>query len=401
MIYFIIFIFLLYLSINYDYYHVKNYKKTNYIIVCIILICINGLGYRLGIDSINYENAFHRLPSLSEYFSYDFSNEKWGRGYVFLNAVAKSISEEYFVLQFFHAIILNIILFWFFKKYTDHYFTAIFLYYIYYYLGFSFEIVRESLAICAFLISWKYLINKQWIKYYICILIGILFHPSCSFLLFLPFLTLKKLKFFFTIGKRTIIFGILVFLIGVVISKIFFEYILLIEISDIQNYSNAYSNTHYAQAQNLNITGYSIFLINTLYPLLGIYLLKHHHLVKNENEIANKRNFYELAICCYLYIYLLSLSISIFSRFNNYFLPICTLIIANTLYSKLRFNNIKYYFSIKSWCLLITPYLLMCLVSKMGTVEANQRLYHRYYPYKSVIFKEKDPTREKMFEIIN
>ena len=66
MLYILIFIILLYFVYKYDYKGKKSKKWTNYYILMIVLIVIAGLRYRLGIDSIRYEEQYKDFPTLGE-----------------------------------------------------------------------------------------------------------------------------------------------------------------------------------------------------------------------------------------------------------------------------------------------------------------------------------------------
>lgn len=399
MIYIFLVVLLILLSYHYDNMQHKNGRLHWYLLCLCLFVLISGLRYRLGVDTIEYEKQYSLYPSLINYFGFDFENEKYGRGFIFMMAFAKSISSEFFILQLIHAIFVNSVLFYFFYTNTKHIFFSILLYFILYYFTFNFEVLRESSAVCIFILAWKYFCNNKWIKYYIFSGIAILFHPSAAITLVLPLIKFPWINKLFAVNKVFLISLALVFVVSSIIYVRFFDLIRLIELSDVQNYSTLYENNKYGESASINLMGFLNFLIRFIfYPVIAIWFMKHNNSILDNNN--NQIKTVESICCMFMYIAVASLFIKILGRFNNYFYPILTIAIADMAYGVLRLKKKKYKLSYSCWVLIFFPYFLFSTYgffkSDGGT---NYPLIRRYYPYSSVIFPERDKDRENLYSL--
>lgn len=161
MIYLLILIYSLTLSFVYDFGNLRIGKKMNLLIVFMVLVSLSGFRYRIGGDSYFYIKMYEYLPTLPELSSIELGVSKLQPLWLLLNAISRTISPDFFVFQLLHALIVNSIIFYFFRKYTKYVFTAVLLYFIGFYGYFNFEILRESLAICVFLLSLEFFVKKN------------------------------------------------------------------------------------------------------------------------------------------------------------------------------------------------------------------------------------------------
>ena len=331
MIYLVTFILLFLLSYHYDFKGYKENKTLWYITCLLIIICTSGFRYRMGCDSIVYETEYPFMPTLSNIGDFDFSSTRYGRGYVLLTAVAKSITPHFYGMQIIHAIIFNCLLFRFFYKYSSYIFSCVLVYYVCGFFYYNYMILRESLAVVIFLTSWPYLTEKKWIKYYLCCGLAILFHPSATVVCLLPILNLKIFKPFFSLTKFFFIFCIIFYFVGAIVSQKFLEYIRILEIADFSFYADTYeSGLENGGLSMFNPKYIVILFIRSLgYPLIVLYALskKPSIFYKNDKPLINLKN-YEAAICFSFYILIINIFIPIFFRFNNFFNPLVWLGIA-------------------------------------------------------------------------
>ena len=156
MIYLIVLIILLFFAIIYDFGTADSGRDISYYLILVGLICLSGFRYKVGGDTFMYMEEFPNLPDLSGLSNYETGVNKRQPLWILFAAISKSISQEFYVLQIFHAIIVNTLIFRFIKENTKYIFTAVLFYFIGYYCYFNFEILRESLAISLFLFSIKY-----------------------------------------------------------------------------------------------------------------------------------------------------------------------------------------------------------------------------------------------------
>ena len=399
MTYAIIIILLLCLIYHYDYQGHTRYRLGWYITLMVIFILLAGLRYRLGVDSIRYERTYPTLPTLSQYFNFDFDSIRYGKGYLLLNAVARSISDNFVVMQCILAIFVNAILFDFFYRNTSKIFFAVLLYFILQFVNYNFEILRESCAVATFVFAWRYFSTNKWFKYYLCAIVAILFHPSAGITLIVPLTRLPILSRIFKINSWTpwLILGVLG--VGVIISKSFVDLITLIQITDIQDYADTYKDTHYIEGKGLNIIGMTTTFLNAVcYPGITGWFIAKGKTLDRQTRNLNYKNSLEAMLMCYIYIAVLVISIRLFYRFNNYFFPFFALAFSDVIFHKLKFNRKKYKLSFGVWSLILAPFILINIYGYLEVMgDYGIRKYHRYYPYDSVIFKEKDKTRERLF----
>ncbi|MBD3614984.1 MAG: EpsG family protein [Gracilimonas sp.] len=376
MIYFIILALLFLLTIYYDFGNNNLGKIPFFYLVLIMLICLSGFRYRVGGDTLMYMQTYGLLPTLNELDDFQNPFAKLQPLWLLLVAFSKSISKEFFILQFMHAIILNSIIFGFIRKHTRYIFTAVLFYYFGYYFYFNFEILRESLAIAIFILSLDYLFQKKWFKYYLLSIVGLLFHFSAIILFFIPLIVKFRL--------RTLSY-ILIFVLGYLLNPFF--------ISSLKSLagSNALLISIFTYLDyNYTIYGLlSLLVLNLIYPLFIRYVNESYLKIKSQlNPLLN----------VYIFIGAITPMFYIFYRFANYLLPVFFLILANcfvVVVMKKTKHNSK----------IIMLILILCSVSFIHTKKYfsdtseyvnNSRWYSRWYPYHSIFDKEEDPVREKL-----
>lgn len=173
-------------------FDIKKYRGGTllYRFLWVYLVLLMGLRFEVGGDTLIYmEDYVWRVDITQWKFSWIDYYEPF---YTLLCAITKTISEDFVFFQLTHALILNSCLFYFISKSTQYRFSALFFCLIYYYLYFSTEILRESLAIFVFILNYKNYEEGNWFKYYLGALIAILFHISAIILLVFPFVRWMK-----------------------------------------------------------------------------------------------------------------------------------------------------------------------------------------------------------------
>ena len=167
----------------------KRYGRGRYayVFLCIVVILISGLRYKVGGDSIRYEDYFN-LFDKGDILGYSFAAETIEPGWIFLNYLVHSLGGEFWIVQMIHATFINIVIFWVINRYALKRFLAVFMYLALNYFYLNMEILRASIAIALFLLAIPSYINRKWVKYYLLIFIGCLFHFSALILLLFPLL---------------------------------------------------------------------------------------------------------------------------------------------------------------------------------------------------------------------
>lgn len=384
MIYIFLFILLLFFSFYYDVYRETKLKKESYYILLILFILIAGFRYRVGVDTLSYMNRFDNLPFSgyfdSSYLEYSNVEVSW----TLVCVISRSIFNNWIVVQILHAIFVNAVIFYFIKKYTTFYFTAILLYYIFCYHYFNMEIMRESVAICFFLISINAYMHSKWIKYYLLILVSIFFHSSAFFLVFLPFFRFLK-------PNRSFFFFVLCLFCIVIVTRNYIATVIRpFELAFyVLNKASSYMEDIVTNVSFENML--SNFFYKFLTPLGLLYCGK---LVFKEIHLFS--NF----ICLFVLIGLSTGILPILHRFGNYFLPLYFIYVADLLNYLLMVNRIKLhinrfvlYFII--WGIVLTVSIKPFFAPSILGMDTC-RYYHRFYPYHSIFDKKCERERESM-----
>ena len=396
MVYIVVIFILLLLTYRYDYLKKTKDKQLWYYIMLLVFILIAGLRYRIGVDSIRYESAFRFYPSLDELTVVDLTNGSHQPLYLLLSSTVRSISEEFWVMQIFHSILVNVIVFRFFRLNTKHIFLSILLYFVFYYSSFLFEVMRESCAVCMLLLGWEFVKKDKWLIFTLFICLATLFHISALPLFILPILRFTKIWNYLYVNKYTIIFLIIVFIVGNIIQKVFFDYIIQLNlIESVTDKANRYADSDLA-GSSLNIFGITENIIRQmLFPFVSCVILR--------QQKALNKNLESMLFICFIFI-VLSFNISLAYRYNNYLYLFAIAIMSDAIYSSKIVLSKKNYLgttSFKSWFMMI---VLIAIIQVKGTYLApirgtNYKDYMRYYPYANIITKEINNNRESVFVI--
>jgi len=191
----------------------KSRRMLNGLVI-IAYVCFFGFRGFIATDWINYFRFFKALPTS---FSLGLKNSSFESGFVVYSILIKKISTSYLFFQLVNTITNLILLHIFFKRYLpDKYYTLGFTIFVVF--GFLIEInlLRNSKSLLIFLLSLKYIEDRNWIKYYLMMSLALMFHWS-SFI-FLPL-------YFFLHKKIDVRIFIAIFVIGTLIYLFNIEYI--------------------------------------------------------------------------------------------------------------------------------------------------------------------------------
>lgn len=357
-VYLIPVVILLISSIFYDFLGARKNKiyMCIYIFMYIYMCIVIGLRFNVGGDSYFY---FQYFQSIERYDLFGEINE-----YVYqplfelLLRVTKTINTSFILFQIFHVIIINTVLFWFIYKNTENIIFGLFLCVLAFYINFSVEILRESLAVMCFLMSYKHIKNKSWFKYYIYVAAAISFHLSAIILLFLPLVSRIRLN------KKFLLFLLIYMLFMIRSSDIS---VFLGPFEDVYEKITFYSSVTYSWNTHI------LFLtVKGLLPLLILYLAKFYKI-----EILQNEGVLAFAI---LLGFAVVFNPIIFSRFYNYFLPILCISLSDTLVVMYRKSK-----DIFSKLIPLTLTLILMLGLSIYSFLWPVDYYKKWIPYESIL----------------
>lgn len=374
MIYFGVFFFLGALAMLHDFWREEGLAKINYWIAYLVLVALAGFRYKVGGDTYNYMYIYDFMPSLGDIYEVDI--EKYQPLWVILSAAARSISNEFYVFQIIHAAIINAVIFYFISKNTKYRFTAVLFYYFSLYPYFNFEILRESLAICCFLLSIKYYSSGRWWGYYLYAIIAFLFHVSAILLFVLPFV--KRINF----NTKTIV---AIFVVSSLLNPLVVSYF--------------GSGNFFSQASALEYSDYSytvwglisLFLLYVCYPSVIVYLSGDVFGVENDYRNVAKKALLVGSVTPLFFI---------FFRFLNYF-SILYVLLAVEIFHSLRFSRRFQKITPLALSAAFSVFFVFYTAkyfSDTSRLVDSTRWYSHWYPYYSIFDQETDPVREMLIE---
>ena len=197
MIYIVTLLAILVCVVVFDFGRMNNprLKKICYASILIWLTALAGFSYNVGADIPGYMRQYaeigrHHFETWKD-LTY-FENRQ--PGWMLLNILCNEISNRFVVLMVVIAVFANCIVFNYIKKHTRYVFLGILLYFVCSYLNWNFNSLRQTVAIAFFLLGYDYLVDKKWIKYYICCFGAFLFHSTAVICFLFPLLYLIKIN---------------------------------------------------------------------------------------------------------------------------------------------------------------------------------------------------------------
>lgn len=207
-------ILLIFYIFGIDYVSITK-KKIFLLFLVLVMIMLFGLRhYSVGVDSTNYAYRYETLYGL-EFFEI---------GFVCLIKFLHYILPYYPFFFFVTAAILWVGLVLFYKKYTNSYWIAIFLFCA---LGGVNTIlnncIRQGIAIILFLSALNFALNKKIFQYFIIVSIAFLFHKSA--LIAFPLYFLIQIEFkYWKIFPFLFVFLLLLFNVDIITKYLFVDY---------------------------------------------------------------------------------------------------------------------------------------------------------------------------------
>lgn len=333
-------------------------RKTKYTLLLMLISFIYmtlliGLRFEVGGDTLNYMGDYQWRVPLSDWEP--TLQDNFQPGYVFLCALAKSISPEFYVFQLMHVFLLNLLIFIFIYRNAKYRFAALTTVYYICYIYFSTEILRESLSVMVFMFNYKNFEQEKWVKYYLGVALAALFHISAVFLLLLPFI--KWVKF-----DKKYLYAMLLVMVGTIAMDKVFAILSNIALvgEKISSYSDMTSIGLFAGTINL--------MKRCIFPVACVLFFRHG---------CNKEMKYERAIAIMSLFGMASFfSPVIFGRVINYFI----------IFFAISFSDAVMEMFLSRTRVLIgnAKIFLICFILLYGSEYVLYRRYERFLPYYSI-----------------
>ena len=384
MIYAIVLSLLIIAAVLFDLLPSKQTNKINgvvYRFFLLIFICVSAFRWKVGGDTINYQDVFeNELPPIFRLTDfYATSTKAWEPLFVGLMSISKTVVNKFWFFQLVHAVIVNVIFFSFIKRESKAKFIALTIYFVFQYLYFNMEIMRESLAISVFLLSYTSFKKRKWTKYYLLVIIACFFHVSAVITLTMPFFRGIKMN------RRAIILLFLFFLVTQAANTYLVDVLPALLSNDflverILTYS----------LMRFNIIGilYNLTLF-CLLPAIVLYTFRKQMLKQFDGMV-----FFYFVIAIFF------LALNGFGRFINYLTPFIIACFSSYVYLMLK--NKKDFLARSLIVLLVSVMPLYTKLSYYLTDTSHlvdgTRLYNLWVPYYSIFTKDEYEKRRILYD---
>lgn len=361
------------LSLAYDSREDSRQKRVWYGMNCLFLILVAGLRNGVGGDTLAYMDEYEYAPTGFTYLREYITDMMTENGYMplwsTLMVVCHSLSEDFYLLQFVQAAVVNITIFAIFRQYTQRIFLCALIYAVAgYFFLFNTEVLREGMAIAMSLIAIQHYFKGDKIRFWVFVLIGILFHVSAAVVLFFPLIRFIRLKWM-SVAWGLFAAFVLWFVSDMLVNHMpaFIENSQLAIALKILKYSNL----------NSNIFG---FLSNSLRYLCFPFFVMMYTLNEEEDESLRERKEHLMA---YMFIVgILSIGLTGFARLRNYTEVYYLIALSEFIYLYVRYPK----------NLLIARTIVLAGVLFYGSLfytayyaSSHKHHYAYYFPYTSIM----------------
>ena len=382
MVYILILLYIVILFFRYDIQNLKEGKNINYQILWGVFVLVAGLSYHVGGDSIGYEITFKNyrfVNSIDDVYDGNLLANSKEPLWVFVNILFSKVFGDFQFLKFAIALFFNTTVFWFIKKHSPKPFFSVLLYAVILGLHLNFQVLRESVAIGLFLIAFDKLCGekKHYLQYYLIVLVAFMFHRFAFAMLIVPLFFLLKMRWWYYA-----ILGIFL-LAGPKVNELMFDSGLFLLDDSLGKTFEFYKENEQYHVENLNVFG----ILNTIMKIIPIWLLLFWGDDSYNKRVGN----------AYLLLYVFNaVSIGILFRINDYLL-FSFVVTASSSLSRIRSHGkIKVHGVVfpKPIFTIITVLFLLSTIIGHITYERS----FEYFPYSSVITKQKVQERENLLD---
>lgn len=325
------------------------------------VVVVLGLRFRVGVDTISYMISFKHVKPITQFFQMDFTLQRYEPGYLLVCSLCRTFSKDFWLLQMVMAAITNACIFIFLQRSCRNVFVGLLVFFAIQWLYLSMEVIREGTAIGIFLLNYRNLEEKRWLRYYLFSLLSIAFHYSAIVIWLFPLACLLKPN------ATYLTFCILALAVTPVFEFIGDRIAILSVAKRIHQYL---SITEY-----LNINWRLGEFIRSAFPALAVLAVCRFYRLK-----ADFRSMLLLQILFCIGAFAIPV---IFSRFTNYTSIFVTVALANILMTETVAKTVRT--------------ALVCFVLLTQSYWYVQ-MYPRWVPYVSVFNPKRIHEREQIWK---
>lgn len=394
MIYLIV-IVLLFVGLHFDNKDWKNRSKNIWwYFELIVLILLAGLRYRVGGDSLGYDDMHAHMETLSQLFNLkelsDWADLRYMPLWHYFVALCLEVTDDFIFLQIVESIFVNSVIFWFVKKYANRPFMVVLFYFVMMYPYYNTEILRQIISVCVFLLAIPSLLAGKYVRFYLLAILALGFHHASVFLFIVPpvFIFMKKM------GDKSMVGFMLIFIIGMIFVS---------QLDLVSTLMKLWGMSQVGSAMSHNDVNHTSF-VGVIYRLITEWLLTFLFLFLCKYQ--NKEDRAMLSI----YVFISGIAIPVFLMYrivDFMWIPFYVIIMNNLdrfylsrrTMQKLRIKNYRLYGLLSILVVLNVlivrfNYYMLDRYEITGMRDSYQ--YNMYIPYHSVFDQEKDDKREAL-----
>jgi hypothetical protein len=297
----------------------RMYSVISLFFTLIIFVLIAGLRNNVGADWVSYIDFYHNVEEA----------ERVEIGYRLLNNYFSGLSVSYTIFLLSINLFALILMFYFIKNNTKLMLLASLLFFCDLYLYYNLSGIRQAIAISITCYSITYVINRQFFKFILAVLLASFFHASALVFIFIYYLPvgMPSFKFIFVV--------IILFIIGFIFQENISEIITLYNIKDATFYVKNQENI-------ISFKDYIVGIVKRSILVLVLFLYGRPFFINKNNWLFT--NIYLFGLIIYICTYNISPDIGV--RLSSYF-TIFEIIIVGRLICSIRIlSNRVFIFSI-------------------------------------------------------
>ena len=384
MVYLFILVLLLFGAANFDGRVDAKAKGKKYYWFCyLVIVLVFGLRYRVGGDTLNYMLKYSATSPLSDLSISDILSMQVEPAFAMLMAFFKQFTDKFYGVQLVESAFVNFVWFKLIYERTNRKFLGAILFFLMDAFYFNTEIMREAIAVGIFVIAYKRLERGELLKYYGILMVGILFHYSCLFLILVPFFR----KYAINLKRTCLIIASVLFTLAVSqsIFHLFGGYLA----DKISNNSGYYFSLYGIIASALKYV---------LFPYWIMLLYQRCTGAKDDNPKVR-----------FIFVQMIYGSMALgeyamLMRLSNYMQPFFLVILVDVLecisFSKYKSNLV----AVCIYGIIAFSYIMPYMRDESNIVK-GARFYCLWFPYHSILDETKDPVREtfvqEQFDMLN
>lgn len=302
---------------------IKGYETIYLVIIFSILTLISGFRhYEVGLDTLNYINYFKYINSNS--LSMSFEHVRLENGYVLFNYIIGKLTNNPQSIILVSACFINFSFAKTISKYSENVVVSTVIFIIFFFQS-SMNGMRQYIAFAIFLLSIKYILKKDYLKYTIMIIIASFFHSSAIILLIFALLTFGNIM---NNDKILILFSIIsLFLMN------YFNTILEIFVRIFPMYNRLLISSYYTSSSQISylwLAIYFILLVISIFQMKRIQISNDTDFERNKINV-NYKTFLVVWQLFFIISYIFANELWIANRIMIYFKPVLIFIIPSII----------------------------------------------------------------------